>query len=180
MDKLAKRAGVATLIMLACAGSAFAFGLYRMASSMESHATPSAAQPRVAAALTMPDIPPPPALDDLPPEVAKPTSARAIVDATKQDLASAFGAALGVDPSKHRAQGTNVPAASPAAAAGPAPDNDDSALLDLGARAERENKLADRDAKSASVRQTGGASQQRKVDKHGEQIAFDVDLTKPR
>ena len=32
MDKLAKRAGVAALVLIASAGSALAFGLYRMAS----------------------------------------------------------------------------------------------------------------------------------------------------
>ena len=172
MDKLAKRVGVAALVFIASAGSLVAFGLYRMASSMESSGPPSDAKPKLAAALNLPDVPPPPAAPQA--EPAKPADAPAIVEAAKQDLASAFGSALGVDPSKHAAHVAAAEAQTPSTPVTPStPQADD---LKLGALPAREGKLGDREAKSASIHETGGAEQQRKPTKSSEHLSFETDL----
>ena len=177
MDKLAKRVGVAALVLIASAASAVAFGLYRMATSLESSTPAGDSRPRLAAALKLPETPEPVAA--APAEPPKPADAPAIVEAAKQDLASAFGSALGVDPDKHAARVAAAEAHAPAPStipATPAADN-----LNLGALPARDGKLGDREAKSASIHQTGGVEQQRKPTKSQEHLSFETELgTAPR
>ena len=177
MDKLAKRAGVAALVLIASAGSALAFGLYRMASSLEASSGQNE-NPQLAAAIRLPQAPlarapivaaPEPAAAA--PAPAKPDEAAKPGPAPKADLASAFGAALGVDPKRAARTATGEPHAENASDTPKAPD-----MLTLSG-ATRDVKLGDREAKSVGVRQTGGAEQQRKADKTaGERISFETDL----
>ena len=177
MDMLAQRAGVAALILLATAGSAFAWGLGRFASSVDRPDTPRL---RMDAALKQPKAslfaamatPRPLVLDAVAPE-------------TKPDLATAFGKALGTPQPKaaRRPKTADIPAGNAVSAR----DRDDSAeprpddLLDFGPDAsDREAKLADRSAKAFSVRQPGGAEQEHKlVSARGERVTFETDLAKP-
>jgi len=174
MDKLARRAGVAALIVLAAAGSAFAWGLGRFASSIDRD-TPRL---RMDAALKQPKAPvfaamaatPPPSLEDA--LIAKP------------ELATAMGKALGTPAPKPMAPAKKPPIsqanpgmADEREAMEPRPDD----LLDFGPGAgEREAKLAERGAKAFSVRQPGGPEQEhRLVDGRAERVTFETDLAKP-
>lgn len=177
MDMLAQRAGVATLILLATAGSAFAWGLGRTASSIDRAHTP---QLRMEAALKKPKASLFAAM-----AAPKPLALEAAAPAAQPDLARAFGKALGAPNPKpaRRAKSPDTPAATAVITAeredSPEPRADD--MLDLGPDAsDREAKLADRGARAFSVRQPGGAEQEHKlVSSRGELVTFETDLAKP-
>lgn len=184
MDKLAKRAGVAALILFATAGSALAWGLGRFASNLDRRDRPLL---RMDAALKQPKAQvfaamaasPPPALETAPAPLAL---GAAVV--AKPDLASAFGKALGAAVPRSAPRGKSramsadrAPDRAEADDAAPRPDD----LLDFGPDAsEREAKLSERDARAFRVRQPGGAEQAHKlVDSRGERVTFETDLAKP-
>src|SRR5260221_4015732 len=161
MDEFAKRGAIAAVSLIVVAGLGAGIGLYRVRAKLEHDSTLASASPRLAAALTFPapvvaaDTAPPPA-----PQVAS---------ATKQDLASAFGAALGIDPSKVAAH-----SAAPAASAAGTPQRAGSSnTLELGfAASDRNAKLNDRDSKAFDVRQNGGAEPEHKDKQPRARVSF--------
>ncbi len=175
MDKLAKRAGVAALIVLATAGSAFAWGLGRFAGSIDRADTPRL---RMETALKQPKAPVFAAMATPPPP-----SLEAALAATPE-VANAVGKALVTPVPKASAPSkrSDISAKPAVLAAGQdaveaRPDD----LLDFGpGAAEREAKLAERGARAFSVRQPGGAQQEHKlIDGRGDRVTFETDLAKP-
>lgn len=179
MDKLAQRAGVSALVLIASAGAALVFGMYRMALSLDPaplSAAPATAMLKLPEVTVAPAAPAPVALVAAPapapaPAPAAPPSKPEPAQAT--DLASAFGAALGAHPKP------KTPAAAPAAEADTTPRGADD--LDLGFKSPaRDTSFNERGARAFAVRQTGGAEPARKVDKSpGERLSFETDLGSP-
>src|SRR5450432_3919039 len=108
MDTFAKRGAIAAVSLMVISGLAVGVGIYRARGKLEHDSKLAGASPPFAAAISFPS-----------PVVAAGTAAPAapkeLVSAPKQDLASAFGAALGIDPSKVAAH-----AASPGSPGSPA------------------------------------------------------------
>jgi hypothetical protein len=185
MDKLAQRAGVAALVLIASAGTALAYGMYRMALSLEP-ATREGDRPAPAVALLkLPDefgvtpVPPTPVAAPVAP--ATPAAAPALARppaAPATDLASAVGAALGAKP---RMKTATLLAPQPAPTRVVADEASASDELDLGFKSPaRETRFNERGARAFAVHQTGGAEQQRKAEKApGERISFETDLGSP-
>jgi hypothetical protein len=182
MDKLAQRAGVTALVLIASAGSALAYGMYRMALSLEP-ATHQGKLPAPAVAmLKLPELsvqavsPAPAAAPLVAP--APPAAAAAAPPPTRPatDLPGAFGAALGTKP---RASTAAPPKPSPASDA--ANDATASEELNLGFKSPaRDASFNERGSRAFAVRQTGGAEQQRKAPKApGDRISFETDLGSP-
>lgn len=177
MDKLAKRAGVAMLVVLATAGSAFAWGLVRFASTVDAE-TPRL---RLDAALRASALPLA--------AVAKPAPEAHAAAERLSKLATALnprGEKAKKPPAKIAAPTETTPSApartSVAAAAPREPDLPRAEdLLDFGPGAnEREAKLAERDAKAFNIRQLGGAEDQHRILKDsGERVTFETDLGRP-
>jgi len=168
MDKLAKRAGVGMVIVIAAAGSAFAFGLARSASSLDTN--------RAALKLSKAPLPAIRAVD--PPQPLEPPIA---VAALKPELPQATGRTLRTTPKKlalqpKAAEGVEAVNASEHEAASPLAD--DMLNLDFGA-GEREAKLADRGPKAFGVHQLGGAEEQLKERAGGVRVTFETDLASP-
>lgn len=178
MDKLAQRAGVSALVLIASAGAALAFGMYRMALSLDPAPLGKDTPAPVAAVLKLPEVTVAPA-EPLPVVVAAPAPPPAAAappskpePAPAADLASAFGAAL-------QAHSKPKMAAAAPVAAPDAPSVADD--LDLGFKSEaRDTNFNERGSRAFAIRQTGGAEQTRKSDKAaGERISFETDLGSP-
>jgi len=175
MDKLAKRAGVAALIVVAAAGSAFALGMARYASSLETSGVGDT--PRLVAALRLPAPAPPAAV--APPTLVLPL----VVEIPKQ----AAGAPQRLEaaplpqkqapPKKLALRATAVPA-SEGRDLTPEPVADDMLNLDFGGN-EREAKLAERGPHAFGARQLGGAEEKHHRVIPGERVTFETDLAKP-
>ena len=171
MDKLVNRAGVAMLVLIATAGSAFAWGLARYAASVDSPEPPTLKltaalkAPRVSLAAPLAQTP---AVQPLPP--------------VERDLGRAFSRALGPAQKKsgQRLKTPDLVPEQPGDAPEIEPSRSDD-LLDFGPGGnEREAKLGEREAKAFRVRQPGGAEAQHKVVKEsGERVTFETDLGKP-
>jgi len=168
MDKFAKRGAIAAVSLIVISGLLGAVGLYRVSSKLEQNLKLGGAPPQLAAALAFPA----PAVEvTLSPALPK----EAVSAAKPPDLASAFGAALGVDPSKVASR-----AAAPASSAATAQHRAGSSeTLELGfAASERNAKLGNRDAKAFDVRQNGGSQPERK-EQPRERVSFETDLARP-
>jgi hypothetical protein len=168
MDKLAKRAGVGMLIVIAATGSAFALGLVRSASSLDTDR----------AVLKLSKAPLPAIRAVAPP---RPLDEPVPLAALKPDLPSAFAKALGATPKAPAPRPRAAVAVKPALMEErePAsPPADDMLNLDFGAD-EREAKLADRGPKAFGVHQLGGAEEQRKERSGGVRVTFETDLARP-
>ena len=179
MDKLAKRAAVAVAVLIAVGVIGLGVGLTLIGAKLEQDTSKSKAADsrKLSAALTLP------AAEPVAAPAPPPIPAPAVVEAAKQDLASAFGAALGVEVKKNQpASASGSP--SPASNAGPTtkPVTASSDMLDLGASASsRGAKLGNRDAKSLDVRQTGGEKAQLKKERDpSERLSFETDLGSAR
>jgi hypothetical protein len=174
MDKLAKRVAIAATLFAAASVIVIGVALLRVGSKLEHDAAPSkpSEAPKLSNALTLPEEP-----------VAAPTPAPSPAPAAQpqQDLAAAFGNALGVD-----VKTTPPPLAPGAAAPAPATNSGTSSKpststdsLDLGFSASnRDARLNTREAKPLDVRQTGGEKAQLKQDKPSEHMSFETDLGK--
>jgi hypothetical protein len=168
MDKLAKRAGVAMLVV-AAAGSAFALGLARFASSVETERV--AATPHVAAARRMPDPMPAPAV-----ETPKPVEVPVVVVMARPAVPAEPQKAAALAPKKIPARPSPAPERAPIAAR--EPPADDMLDLDFGAHS-REAQLADRGPNAFGVRQLGGAEEKHRRLIPGERVTFETDLASP-
>src|SRR5450432_600505 len=152
MDTFAKRGAIAAVSLMVISGLAVGVGIYRARGKLEHDSKLAGAPPPLAAAISFPT-----------PVVAAGTAAPAapkeVVSAPKQDLASAFGAALGIDPSKVAAH-----TAPPAASVAPVPQRTGSSdTLELGfAASDRDAKLGNRDAKPYEVHHTGSSGSEHK------------------
>lgn len=171
MDKLAKRAGVTALVMLVTAGSAFAWGLARFASSVDTEPAPRL---KLDASLKLPKAP-------VFAAVATPTPELLALAAPGPSLAAAVEKSLGASKKPAARAKTALAVREPpeVAAEREAPRADD--LLDFGPDvSDREAKLAERGAKAFSVRQPGGAAEEHRAGKgSGEHVIFETDLAKP-
>ncbi len=175
MDKLAKRAGVATLVLIASAGAALAFSLLRMASSLDTSAltTGEAATVPVVAAIPIPDVVITTFEGETPQATAaKPTAVEphpALTQGVQQSRAKSALAPLRVAVAPPPASTEVQERAEPVL-----PGLD----VDLGVAA-RERGLDDRGSKAFSVRQTGGAEELSKLRMGGERVTFETDLSRP-
>jgi hypothetical protein len=167
MDTLAKRAGVATLVMVATVGSAFALGLGRLAL----RDTPVL---KLEAALKVPESG---FLAAMTPSKAPPSDP----EARKPGLAPASGKALGTAPKRPTAppKAVQMTEAATVRSEPELPLADD--LLDFGPGAnDREAKLSGRGAKAFTVRQPGGVEELHPAVKDsGERVTFETDLGRP-
>jgi hypothetical protein len=173
MDKLAKRAGVGMLIVIAAAGSAFALGLARFASALETDSAPL----KLAATLDWPKTP---------------AIAQRPVDPAQLPEVLVVGAANAANPRAPNAVGApprNMPqrpaappkVEEPRAIAESEPEAarpSDMLDLDFGAT-EREAKLADRGHHAFTARQLGGAEEKHRTFVAGEHVTFETDLGRP-
>lgn len=176
MDKLAKRAGVTALVLIASAGTALGFGLLRMASSLD-RADVSGGKhepPDLVAAIQLPDavvttfegetpLVTPPKAAVQPSRSAVKTSA-VLVNRPKRALAPLRVAA--------------TPKPSAAEAERPKEPVLDGLDVGLGLQASR-RELDDRGSKAFAIRQLGGTEQLRKPRLGGERITFETDLGRP-
>ena len=176
MDKLAKRAGVTALVLIASAGTALGFGLIKMASSLDtaSGSGSQMAPPRAVAAITLPDVVIT-TFEGETPLVAAPQAAAAAPSppTAKPSLAKRLQPA----PTPLRIA-TAVEAPTEAKAAELPSTTLDSLDVGLGTR-ERERGLDDHGSKAFSIRQTSGAEPLRKPTSGGERITFETDLGRP-
>jgi hypothetical protein len=170
MDKLAKRAGVAMLVVVAAAGSAFAMGLARFASSVETERI--AGTPHLQA-FRAPPPPPSPApaveparrVEEI--QVAAPTG--------RPSPAAVARAPARRGPPTPVAVLEPAPASEDSAEDAPAPDMLD---LDFGAH-DREAKLVERSADAFEARQVGGAEEKHRRVIAGQRVVFETDLASP-
>jgi hypothetical protein len=168
MDEFAKRGAIAAVSLIVVAGLGVGIGVYRARAKLEHASKLASASPALAAALTFPV--PVAAADTAPPPTPQ------VASAAKPDLASAFGAALGIDPSK-----VATHSAAPAASAAGAPQRAGSSdTLELGfAASDRNAKLNDRDSKAFDVRPSGGTEPEHKDKQPRERVSFVTDLGGP-
>jgi hypothetical protein len=176
MDKLAKRAGVTALVLIASAGSALAFGLFQMASSLDRASADGKQTPLpVVAAIRAPDLPVVPIEIDVP--LVAPAEP---VAAPKQATRSAKSNGSLVNRPKPALAPMRVAAATPQPE--PAAPRSDTALdgldVSLGVEA-RERGLDDRGSKAFAIRQMGGVERLRRAASGGERITFETDLGRP-
>ena len=173
MDKLAKRAGVTALVLIASAGTALGLGLYRMASSLDEASARGGqtAPPPVALAITIPDVVittfegETPLVTAAKPTTASQRSAKStLVNRPKATVAPMRVAA----PEKALVAEVEAPKGTTL----------DGLDVSLGMKA-RDRGLDDRGSKAFAIRQMGGAEQLRKPAMGGERITFETDLGRP-
>lgn len=179
MDKLAKRAGVTALVLIASAGSALTFGLFRMASSLDQASLngDKQAPPQVVAAIQLPDAVITTFTGETP-LVAPPAAAGPNAQAAPRSVKTS--ALLVNRPRPTRAPLRVAAAPKPAHVEAKEPPMPvlDGLDVNLGMKA-RERSLDDRGSRAFTIRQLSGADPLRKPSTGGERITFETDLGRP-